>query len=64
MPEIEFTIDTETGAMEMKVEGVAGAACAEVARLAEELLGKPTHHENTREFYLRPEVQARITGRQ
>ena len=63
MPEIEFTIDTETGEMEIKVEGVAGASCADVARLAEELLGAPTHSENTREFYLRPETQTRITGR-
>lgn len=63
MPEIEFTIDTETGEMEMKVEGVAGASCTDVAKLAEELLGTPAHSQNTREFYLRPETQARITGR-
>lgn len=63
MPEIEFTIDTETGAMEMKIEGVAGASCADVAKLAEELLGTPARDERTREFYLRPEIQARITGR-
>lgn len=64
MPEIEFTIDTETGEMEMKVEGIAGASCADVAKLAEELLGTPVHSANTREFYLRPEVPARIMGRQ
>ena len=63
MPEIEFTIDTETGAMEMKIEGVPGASCSEVAKLAEELLGPPARDERTREFYLRPTTQARITGR-
>ena len=63
MPEIEFTIDTETGEMEMKIEGVAGASCADVAKLAQELLGTPTRDEKTREFHLRPEAQTRITGR-
>ena len=64
MPELEFTIDTETGAMELKIEGVRGASCSEVAKLAEELLGKPARDERTREFYLRPTPQTRITGRQ
>ena len=59
MPEIEFKIDTETGEMEMKVAGITGASCADVARMAEELLGAPAHSENTREFHLRPETQTR-----
>lgn len=63
MPEVEFTLDTETGEMVMKVAGVVGTSCAEVAKLAEELLGTPTHQENTPEFYLHPKVQARIKGR-
>lgn len=61
MPEVEFTINTETGEMEMHIEGIKGAACADVAKLAKELLGAPTREENTPEFYVRPlEVQKRI----
>jgi hypothetical protein len=59
MPEIEFTINTKTGEMEMKVEGVQGPACSDIAKIATELLGTPAREENTREFY----VQSQITGR-
>ena len=51
MPEIEFTINKDTGKMEMKVDGVQGPACADVAKLATDLLGTPRREENTREFY-------------
>ena len=60
MPEVEFTINTETGEMEMKIEGVQGPSCADVARLAKELLGEPEREENTPEFYVRPQVKGRI----
>jgi hypothetical protein len=62
MPEVEFTINTETGEMEMKVEGVQGPACADVARLAKELLGEPEREENTPEFYVRTQVKGQIKG--
>jgi hypothetical protein len=62
MPEVEFTINTETGEMEMKVEGVQGKSCADVARLAKELLGEPEREENTPEFYVRPQVKGQIKG--
>jgi hypothetical protein len=48
--------------MEMKVEGVQGPACADVARLAKELLGDPEREENTPEFYVRPQVKGQIKG--
>lgn len=63
MPEIEFTIDLETGELTLQVAGVAGPACAEVAQLATELLGKPAQETNTQEYYLRPRVQTRLQGR-
>lgn len=60
MPEVEFTINTETGEMEMHIEGIKGAACGDVAKLAKELLGAPAREENTPEFYARPQVQKQI----
>ena len=60
MPEVEFTINTETGEMEMKVEGVQGASCADVARIAKELLGTPKREENTPEFYARTQVKGQV----
>ena len=60
MPEVEFTINTETGEMEMHIEGIKGAACADVAKLAKELLGAPAREENTPEFYVRPQALKKI----
>jgi hypothetical protein len=63
MPEINFTINEESGEMEMKVEGVQGPQCADVAKLVTELIGAPEREENTREFYtptvVRPQIQNR-----
>ncbi len=63
MPEINFTIDEQTGEMEMKVEGVQGPQCADIARLVTELLGAPEREENTKEFYARPTVRPQVQGR-
>ena len=60
MPEIEFTIDPATGKLELHVKGVAGPACEDVARLAEQLLGRPTVDRRTAEYHLRPRVQPRV----
>ena len=60
MPEIEFAIDPATGKLELHVKGVAGPACEDVARLAQELLGGPAVERNTPEYYLRPRVQPRV----
>jgi hypothetical protein len=62
MPEIEFTIDTQTGGMEMEINGVAGPACGDVAKLAAELLGTPAQEQNTREYFVRPQTQQRVQG--
>ena len=63
MPEVEFTINTETGEMEMHIEGVKGASCADVAKIAKELLGTPEREENTPEFYVRPQTNRQIQSR-
>jgi len=63
MPEINFTIDAQTGEMEMKVEGVQGPQCADVAKLVTELLGAPEIEENTEEFYARPNVRPQVQNK-
>ena len=63
MPEINFTINEQTGEMEMKVEGVQGPRCADIARLVTELLGTPEREENTKEFYARPTIRPQIQGK-
>lgn len=60
MPEVEFTIDSETGKLELHVKGVAGPACEQVATLATELLGAPGREQNTPEYYLRPQVKPHV----
>jgi Protein of unknown function (DUF2997) len=63
MPEINFTIDSQNGEMEMKVEGVQGPQCADVAKIITELLGAPEREENTKEFYARPNVKPQIQNK-
>jgi hypothetical protein len=63
MPEINFTIDEQTGEMEMKVEGVQGPQCADVAKIVTELTGAPEREENTKEFYARPQVRPQIQNK-
>lgn len=60
MPEIEFTIDAATGELTMHVRGIAGPACEDMARLAEEILGHPAENRRTSEYHLRPRIQPRI----
>jgi hypothetical protein len=63
MPEINFTIDAQTGEMEMKVEGVQGPQCADVAKIVTELTGAPGLEENTEEFYARPTIRLQVQKR-
>ena len=60
MPEIEFSIDSTTGELQLHVKGVAGPACDDVARLAKELLGQPATEQATAEYHLRPRVQPQV----
>ncbi len=70
MPEVEFTIDTATGEFQMHVQGVAGPACDDVAKLVKDLAGEPGREdvtaeyepgreEATAEYHLRPRVHSR-----
>jgi hypothetical protein len=59
MPEVEFTINTTTGELQMHVQGVAGPACDDVAKLVKDLAGEPAHEEATAEYHLRPRVHNR-----
>jgi hypothetical protein len=63
MPEINFTIDERTGDMEIKVEGVQGPQCADVAKIVTELTGAPQQDENTEEYYARPNVRPQIRNK-
>jgi Protein of unknown function (DUF2997) len=63
MPEVNFTIDIQTGEMEMKVEGIKGPQCADVAKIVTELIGMPEREENTSEYYERSNVRPQIQNR-
>ena len=63
MPTIEFSIDATTGALEMHIQGVAGPACDDVAKLVEGLVGKPTTEQKTSEYYVRPRVRPQTRTR-
>jgi hypothetical protein len=60
MAEIEFTIDPETGKLDVHVKGIRGPGCADIAKLVEEFFGPPQVDQNTPEYYLRPQVLPRI----
>lgn len=64
MPEIEFTIDPQTGKLELQVSGIVGPACEDVAKLAREFLGIPARDENTPEYTLRSRVRPQIQPKQ
>ncbi len=63
MPEIEFTIDTETGKCETEIKGIQGAACEKAAKELKQLLGTPTVDKKTKEFYAKPEIKQQIRGK-
>lgn len=63
MPEIEFTINTETGDCDTEIKGVQGPACEKAAKELKQLLGNPTVDQKTREFYAKPEVKQQIKGK-
>jgi hypothetical protein len=63
MAEIEFTINPETGKLDVHVKGIRGPGCADIAKLVEELLGAPQADRNTPEYRLRPQVRPQIRPR-
>lgn len=60
MAEIEFTIDTETGNCETKINGVQGPACEQTARQLKQVLGTPTTDRKTAEYTVRPIAKLRV----
>ncbi len=55
MPEIEFTIDTETGKCDTRINGIHGPACEQTARQLKQVLGAPTTDRKTAEFHVKPQ---------
>lgn len=60
MPEIEFTIDSETGKCETQINGIQGAACEKTAQQLRQVLGVPTTDRKTAEFHIKPQTKRRV----
>lgn len=60
MPEIEFTIDTESGKCETKINGIQGPACEQTASKLKQVLGTPTTDRKTSEFHVKPTTKRRV----
>ncbi|MGE3384991.1 MAG: DUF2997 domain-containing protein [Pyrinomonadaceae bacterium] len=60
MPEIEFTIDTETGKCATEIKGVQGPACEKAALQLKQILGAPSTDRKTTEYYVKSQTVARI----
>lgn len=63
MPEIEFTIDTETGKCDTEIKGVQGPACERTAQQLKQVLGSPSKDIKTREYYVKPLQKRRIEAK-
>lgn len=63
MPEIEFTIDTETGECQTEIKGVQGAACEKTAQQLKQLMGDPTIDRKTKEYFAKPEIKRQVKGK-
>lgn len=60
MAEIEFTIDTETGKCDTRINGIQGPACEQTARQLKQVLGAPTTDQKTAEFHVKPQARRRV----
>ena len=60
MPEIEFTIDTEAGKCETKINGIQGPACEQTAHQLKQVLGTPTTDRQTTEYHIKPTLKRRV----
>ncbi len=63
MPEIEITINTETGESSTEIKGIIGAGCEKVAEQLKNYLGEPTRDEKTPEYFAVPQVKRQIKGK-
>ena len=60
MPEIEFTIDTESGNCETQINGIKGAACEKTAQQLRQVLGPPITDRKTAEFHMKSQTKRRV----
>jgi hypothetical protein len=60
MPDIEFTIDTETGKCETHINGIQGPACEQTAQKLKKVLGTPATDRQTREYCVKPTPKTRV----
>ncbi len=60
MPEIEFTIDAETGKCETKINGIQGPACEQTAQQLKQILGEPTTDQKTAEFHTKAQTRRQV----
>lgn len=60
MPEIEFTINTDTGKCETQVIGIQGPACEHNAQQIRQVLGTPATDQKTAEFHIKPQTKRRV----
>ncbi len=63
MPEVEFTIDTETGKCQTEIKGIQGAACEKTAEQLRQLLGAPTVDRKTPEYHIKPQTTRQIKSK-
>lgn len=63
MPEIEFTINTETGECRTEIKGIQGAACEKTAQQLKQLLGDPTVDRKTKDYFAKPEIKRQVKGK-
>lgn len=63
MPEIEFTINTETGECQTEIKGIAGAACEKTAQALKKLLGNPSVDRKTEDYYVKPDIKRQVKGK-
>ena len=60
MAEIEFTIDTETGKCDTRINGIQGPACEQTARQLKQMLGPPATDQKTAEFHVKAQSKRRV----
>lgn len=60
MPEIEFTIDTESGKCDTRINGIQGPACERTAQELKQILGSPATDQRTPEFHVRVQSKRRV----
>ena len=60
MPEIEFTIDTETGKCETQINGIKGPACERNAQQLKQILGSPATDQRTPEFHVKAQTKRQV----